>query len=110
MIWGVASTLIVTALATMIWGRSAMVAAATFGGVATAIQMLAARLMGRTGAPASVDQLKVYALGLVFRFIGVAVLGVLVALDRTTFPPLASASGYLGTVLPLLYLETRLSR
>ena len=107
--WGAASTVVVTSLSTAIWGRAAIVAAATFGGVATVMQMVAARVMAQAGTP-SIDHLRVYALGLVFRLLGIVILGVVVSLDRTTFPPLASAAGYLGTVLPLLYLETRLSR
>ena len=74
------------------------------------MQLFAVRMMARTGAEASVDHLRVYVAGLGFRLMGVVLLGVVVTLDRTTFPPLASATGYLGTVLPLLYLETRLSR
>lgn len=107
---GLVSTVVVTAITVMIWGRSALVGAVTFGLVATGVQMLAARVMARTGVTPSLDHLKVYGLGVLFRLTGVLILGVTVALDRTTFAPLASATGYLGTVLPLLYLETRLSR
>ena len=108
--WGGVSTAVVTAAATLIWGRSAAPGAAAFGGVATGLQLLAARTMARTGRPASLDHLKVYGIGVLFRAAGVVLLGVAVGLDRTTFQPLASAAGYLGVVLPLLYLETRLTR
>jgi hypothetical protein len=97
-------------LAGMLSGRSAAVAAGVMGMVATAVQLLAARVMARTGGDASVDQLKVYALGVAFRLVGVLLLGVVVTVDRTAFPLLASSAGYLGTVLPLLYLETRLAQ
>jgi uncharacterized membrane protein YecN with MAPEG domain len=107
---GLVSTVVATALAVLIWGRLALAGAATFGLVATGVQVLAARVMARTGVTPSLDHLKVYGLGVLFRWTGVLILGVTVALDRTTFAPLASATGYLGTVLPLLYLETRLSR
>ena len=108
--WGLVSTVLVTAGAALVWGRPAIVAAATFGAVATGLQLLAARVMGRSGVPAALDHLKVYLTGVLLRLSGVAMLGVAVSLDRVTFPPAASAAGYLGTVLPLLYLETRLSR
>jgi len=108
LVWGAVCTAIMTAAAAIIWGREAVVGAATFGLVATGLQMLAARVMARTGIPAALDHLKVYAAGMLLRLAGVALLGVAVSLNRETFPPLASALGYLGTVLPLLYLETRL--
>lgn len=108
--WGAACTVAATALALLIWGRSALIGAAAFGAVATALQLLAARAMARTGIPAAPDHLKVYAIGVVLRMSGVALLGVAVSLDRATFLPLPCALGYLGTVLPLLYLETRLAR
>ncbi len=107
---GLGSTGLVMGIAAMIWGRPALTGAATFGLVATGIQILAARVMARTGVTPSLDNLRVYGMGVLFRLTGVIILGVTVALDRTTFAPLASATGYLGTVLPLLYLETRLSR
>ena len=108
--WGIVVTVLMTGIATLIWGRSATLAAATFGVVATTVQVVVARMMSRTGVSSSVDHVKVYAVGVAFRMIGVMILAVVVSLDRTTFPPLPSAAGYLGTVLPLLYLETRLSR
>ena len=49
-----------TAVAALLWGRPAVVGAATFGGVATAVQLVAARVMARTGVPPSLDHLKVY--------------------------------------------------
>lgn len=107
--WGAACTVAATALAVLIWGRGALIGPAAFGVVATALQLLAARAMAETGTPATLDHLKVYVIGVVLRLSGVALLGVAVALDRSTFPPLPSALGYLGTVLPLLYLETRLA-
>ncbi len=79
----------------------------TFALVATALQLLAARLIRRTGQEASVDRLAVYGIGMLLRIAGVVILGVVVTQDRNLFPPLPAALGYLGTVLPLLYLETR---
>jgi hypothetical protein len=109
-VWGLVATVAMTAIATRVWGRSATVAAATFGGVATIVQLLAARMMAKSGTPAAVDHLKVYGTGVIFRLLGVVIFALAVSVDRATFPPLASATGYLGTVLPLLYLETRLHR
>jgi len=74
------------------------------------LQLLAAQLMARTGKPAALDHLTVYVIGVFLRLLGVVLFGVAVALDRATFAPWPSALGYLGTILPLLYLETKLGR
>ena len=102
--------MVVSAVAAAIWGRSALVGAATFGVVATAVQLVAAQLMARTSKPAALDHLTVYVIGVFLRLLGVVALGIAVSLDRVTYPPVPSAAGYLGTILPLLYLETKLGR
>jgi succinate dehydrogenase hydrophobic anchor subunit len=79
-----------------------------FGAVAVVLQLLAARAMRRSGRSATLDHLTVYVGGVFLRLLGVIALGIAIATDRTTFHPWASSIGYLGTVLPLLYLETRL--
>ena len=108
--WGAVCTLVLCAISVVAWGRAAIPGAAVFGAVATALQMTAAALMARTGVPAALDHLKVYAIGVLLRFGGVALLGVAIALDRTLFRPWPSALGYVATILSLLYLETRLAR
>jgi hypothetical protein len=108
--WGAIATLVVAASAAAIWGRAGAIGAAASGGVATALQLIAARAMERTGIPAALDHLAVYGMGVVLRMSGVLLLGMAIGLDRTAFPPVPSAVGYLGTILPLLYLETRLGR
>lgn len=98
------------ALSLLLWGPVAAVATITMGGVATAMQLLAAWRMAKTGQPAELDQLRVYLLGVALRFAGVGVLALVTMKDPVRFPPLPSAMGYLGTVLTLLYLETRRTR
>jgi hypothetical protein len=104
--WGAGTALVLSLVGWAIWGAAGAGAALTLGLVATALQMLAA---WRTGS-AGIDRLRVYTVGVVLRFAGVLVLGVMVTLEPRRFPPLPSAMGYLGTVLTLLYLETRLTR
>lgn len=87
-----------------------MRAALLFGALATAIQLLADRLARRLGVPATLDRLTVYAVGVLLRFGGVAVIGVLAFRGGETFSLPGAAVGYLGAMLPLLYLETRLER
>jgi hypothetical protein len=108
--WGLGFAALATGVAGLLWGRSALPGAAVFGVTAVGLQLLAARAMRRTGRPPSLDQLSVYVTGVVLRLLGVVALAVAITVDRRVFPPLASATGYLGTVLPLLYLETRLAR
>jgi len=108
--WGSAMALLLGLLALLIWGPVAARAAAIMGGVATAMQLLAAWRMARTGKPAELDNLRVYLLGVGLRFVGVGVLALLAMRWPDFFPPLPSAMGYLGTVLMLLYLETRRTR
>jgi hypothetical protein len=41
------------------------------------------------------------------RLAGVAALAAAIVIDRTVFPPLPSALGFLGVLVPLLFLEVR---
>jgi hypothetical protein len=107
---GLLATLVTTLLTAAIWGRKGVVGGATFGLIATGLQLLAARVMRRTGVTPSVDHLGVYTLGVLLRVMGVVALGLLVTKYPGVFDPGACAVGYLGAVLPLLYVETRLSR
>jgi hypothetical protein len=110
LVWGAVCAIAVSGAALAIWGRRGVIGAATFAAVATGLQLLAAQLMARTGKPAALDHLTVYVIGVFLRLLGVVLFGVAVALCRGTFAPWPSALGYLGTVLPLLYLETKLGR
>ena len=106
---GLAATAAITGLSALIWGPGAVTAALVFGLVATTIQMVAARIATRLGKPATPDEMKVYVTGMALRVLGVAAFGIAVTLDRATFPPGATALGYLGTLLPLMWLETQLA-
>ncbi len=106
---GAACTAAITGLAWLVWGRAGVTAAFASGALATGIQIFAARTVGRLGVPAPRDVMKVYALGMAFRIAGVALIGAAMMIDRATFPPGPTALGYLGTLLPLLWLETRLA-
>ncbi|MCB9504851.1 MAG: hypothetical protein H6692_01755 [Gemmatimonadales bacterium] len=99
----------VALLAVPFGGWTAARAALVFGVVATALQLLAARLARRAGVPATPDHLVVYGIGMALRVAGVGLIWLAVTIDRAAFPPGAAALGYLGTLLPLLWLETRLT-
>ncbi len=102
-------TAAITALAGLLWGRPGVTAAMVFALLATTIQMVAARIAKRLGQPATPDRLRVYAIGMGLRIAGVVAIGVAVTFDRAAFPPGPAAMGYLGALLPLMWLETRLA-
>ena len=107
---GIALIALMTVIAWYFWGTQAAIAAGIFGAVALAIQLAAlallqpvkgapfAKFMGRWGA------------GMGLRFLGIAAIALAAGLDRTHFPPLATALGFLGVLLPLLFYEVRLIR
>ncbi len=99
-----------TGLCGLLLGAPAARAALVVGGIALGLQLLGERLVHRTGQRPTVDNLMVYVIGFGLRVVGVVVLGILVTVRREQFPPLPSAVGYLGTVIPLLVLETRRRR
>ncbi len=108
--WGGIAALAMAGLCGVLLGVPAARAALVMGGVALGLQLLGERLVRRTGQRPTVDNLAVYAIGFGLRVVGIVVLGILVTVRRELFPPVPSAVGYLGTVIPLLYLETRRRR
>jgi hypothetical protein len=108
--WGLALTVVVTAVLYAAWGRAALVAGVTFGALATAIQVGAVALVRPVvGAPFAAF-IKRWGVGMGLRLLGVVIFVVAVSVDRQRFPPLATAFGYLGVLLPLLFTETRFLR
>ncbi len=104
---GVVATAVMAAVAWLTSGAAGATGAATAGLVAIALSLLAVRLVGRTGREPTIDQLMVYGIGVVLRMLGVLIIAVLVLRSPERFPPLPTALGYLGVILPFLYLETR---
>ena len=95
-----------------IWGPAGAIAAGSLGLIATSVQLVAAAVTTRMvdGPSPGPDQMAGYGFGMMLRLVGVVMLGLVMALGRPRLPPVACATGYLATVLPLLYLETRLGR
>jgi hypothetical protein len=58
----------------------------------------------------TVRLLKRWGLGMLLRGLGVVLVAVAVTLDQAHFPPLPTAFGFLGVLVPLLFLEVRLVR
>ncbi len=96
----------VVAVSWVLWGRTALLPAAVMGLLATAIQVLAHRLMRGPTNPRSPFPAGWLA-GTGLRLGGIVVMVLLVVLDRERFAPLPAALGYLGVLIPLLMLELR---
>jgi hypothetical protein len=106
---GVGLTLLFTGISALTWGRPAVPAALIFGGLATVIQAVAHRLKQqptsvRSPFPAG------WLWGTALRLGGVIAIAVAVVWNRQLFPPLPTALGYLGVLIPLLALELRRTR
>ena len=105
---GVVLSAVLGGVAWGVWGRAGAVGALAFGLLATAIQLAAMRLM-RGSREARFDAfLAKWGAGMGLRMLGILVFMLAVSLRRDLFPPLASAMGFLGVLIPLLALEIRL--
>jgi hypothetical protein len=104
---GVVLTALVTGALVVAWGREALLPGVAFGVLATAIQVISAALV----RPAARGELKLlirrWAMGTGLRLAGIAAFGAAVWARRDLFPPLPAAFGYLGVLIPLLFMETR---
>lgn len=103
------AALAVTGISWWLWGEVAARAAAVFAATAVALQLVAGVVTARGRAGGGRDPMRDHAIGMALRMVGVPLIAVAAIIDRATFPPEACAAGYLGTVLPLLWLETRLA-
>ena len=111
---GLVLTAVVAGIAWRAWGEQAVLAATIFGLLATGIQVGALALMqpvrqaeGKTALPRFMAR---WGAGMGLRFLGVVALAIAAAVDRTRFPALPAALGFLGVLLPLLVLEVKLVR
>ncbi|MBI4499983.1 MAG: hypothetical protein HY700_02360 [Gemmatimonadetes bacterium] len=114
MIKAVAVGLVLTAAITLIermaWGPGVVVAAVTFGLLATAIQAAAVWKLKPALGGAFTELIRGWALGMGLRLAGVILIAVAVVVDRGLFPPLPAALAYLGVLIPLLFGEIYLAR
>jgi hypothetical protein len=94
-------------IAALVWGQRAALSAGGLGMLATAIQLVAHRLMAEKTLNARSPFPAGWLAGSALRVGGIVVMVALVLLDRTTFAPLPAALGYLGVLIPLLMLELK---
>ena len=84
---------------------------AAFGLLATTIQYVASREAAKVPREAQFAEFaKGWAAGMGLRVLGVVVLAVVCSVWPELFPAIGAAIGYLGVLLPLLFLETRTAR
>jgi len=105
--WGIGLTAVVTGVLALSWGRGAILPGLAFGGLATAIEVVALTRLRRTWHEPGTGPLKGFAEGMGLRLAGVAGMAVAIVLNRSVFPPLPSALGFLAVLVPLLFLEVR---
>lgn len=108
---GLALTAMVAALLFRLFGAGALLPAAVMGIVATAIELLAVRALQRGMAQrGTAEFFQAIAVGMFLRVLGVALFAGLVLWDRGRFAPLPTGLGYVGVLIPLLFLEARFVR
>jgi hypothetical protein len=82
--------------------------AVIFGLLATKLQFLAGRYAAQVPKEAAFSAfVKGWGMGMGLRFLGVVVLAVVCTAWPEQFPAIGAAIGYLGVLIPLLFLETR---
>jgi len=107
---GIAITVVVSALVWLVWDPSAVMATAAFGLLATAIHVAAVALL-KSGLKQSFGTLMWrWAMGMGLRLVGVGLFAVAVTVQGDRFPPIPTAIGYVGVLLPLMLSEMRLIR
>jgi hypothetical protein len=97
----------VTTILWLAWGERAILPGIVFGLLATAIQIASAALMRGARARELKSLIKRWGIGMGLRLAGIAAFVVAVSVREDLFPPLPTAFGYLGVVVPLLFTEIR---
>lgn len=105
---GLALTVVVGLVFRAAAGPSAMVAGGAFGLLATALQMVAMGLAAPKIRSADYQGLLMrWGAGAALRMLGVVAIPVAVVIDRSLFPPLWAALGYVAVLVPLFFFEIR---
>lgn len=105
---GLGLTAAVGLAAAGVGGRDVVMAAAGFGALATVLQTAAVALARRSLEAGDYRGLLTrWGAGAGLRLAGVVAIPVAVTIDRTMFPPLAAALGYVAVLVPLFFLEIR---
>jgi hypothetical protein len=111
-LWGKGLTLLVGLVSFgMFLSPVVTFAAVAFGLLATTIQYVATRTAANVPKDADFAAFaKGWGMGMGLRLGGVVVLAVVCSLWPARFPAIGAAMGYLGVLIPLLFLEMRATR
>lgn len=110
LLYGSGLTLLVSGALVLAFGGSAWIPGLVMGGAATGIELVAARWLVRGLASSTREAMQGFVAGMLFRLVGIGLYAGLVAWNREIFAPLPTAFGFLGVLIPLLFLETRFIR
>lgn len=105
---GLTLTALVTAILVLAFGDTAWVPGLVFGGLATAIQVAAVLVVKPAMNAPLRDMMLRWGVGMGLRLLGVVLFAVAVLIRSDIFPALPTAFGYIGVLIPLLFLEIRL--
>jgi hypothetical protein len=105
--FGLLLTIFVTALIWLGWGVQAAIAGGAFGLLATAIHMVSVAALKRAWHAPFKELAKGWGIGMALRLGGAVVWMLAVLLRGDLFPPLPTAMGFLGVLIPLLFSEIR---
>jgi len=107
---GLVLTLVTTAILAALFGRVAVLPGLLSGLLGTVLQAFAVRALQHGFGGSHTEFTRGFVIGTALRFAGVILVLLAVLLDRGRFAPLPTAFGYLGVVVPLLFLEVRFLR
>lgn len=107
---GAALTGLVTTVMVIAFGRPALVPAVAFGVLATVIQVVADRMVARRLSGPVGEFGRGYVAGMGLRLVGIVLMTVAIVAAPALFPALPTALGFLGVLVPLLFMEIRLAR
>ena len=107
---GIAFTILASGIARMVWGPTALMPAAVFGLLSTGIHLLASWCNRRWAPGPKTVFPKGWLYGMALRMGGVALFAAAVFAWGAVFAPLPTALGFLGVIVPLLFLELRTTR
>ena len=107
---GLVLTVVTSVTIGLIVGPENLVATAAAGLLATVIQVWAVARLRRGMRGTTAEFFAGFGAGALLRLVGVIAVAAAVGLRPSLFPPLPTAIGFLGVLLPLLLAEARFAR
>ncbi len=104
---GLALTAAVNSLFWLVWGPEAVVAGLAAGLLAVLIQVVATRRLQRHFRGSNAEFFGAMGTGMALRMAGVVLILLAIVVAPARFAPLPTAFGFLGVLIPLLFLEVR---